>query len=76
MILYDYSDVDEYGFKRPEDFDYENYEQFMSKYLTILTQRRIKWEKYLKTNPKLYKNKTNKIKRYIRNGIPGMCLLI
>ena len=35
---------DEYGFLRPEDFDYAEYEQFMSSYLGVLAARRQKWD--------------------------------
>ena len=35
---------DEYGFLRPEDFDYAEYEEFMSSYLGVLAARRQKWD--------------------------------
>ncbi|ALC45352.1 CG5916 [Drosophila busckii] len=65
-----FSDVDEYGFRRGEHFDYENYGKFMDKYLKTLTRRRIKWEAILKQNPDLSQPDA-KLKRYIRKGIPG-----
>ena len=40
-----YSKVDQYGFEREDDFDYETYERFMSEYLVVLTRRAVKWEK-------------------------------
>ena len=69
MVFYIYSNVDEYGFRRPEDFDYDQYEKFMSTYFIILTNRSKKWynlindEKRLKKGPQL--------KRYVRKGIPS-----
>ncbi|KAH8359251.1 hypothetical protein KR093_005334, partial [Drosophila rubida] len=63
------SDVDEYGFKRGEKFDYKNYGKFMDGYLKTLTRRRIKWETIIRENPDL--NLNSKLKRYIRKGIPG-----
>lgn len=70
LSLY-YSDIDEYGFKRDEDFDYKGYETVMKSYLTVLTNRRIKWDKYMKKKPNLFRNNTNQLKRYVRKGIPG-----
>lgn len=65
-----FSDVDEYGFKRGEKFDYKNYGQFMDSYLKTLTRRRIKWEAILQQNLDLSLINP-KLKRYIRKGIPG-----
>ncbi|KAG7163518.1 Growth hormone-regulated TBC protein 1-A-like, partial [Homarus americanus] len=41
------SDVDEYGFERPPDFNYQTYEEFMSRYLTVLTRRAARWSHLL-----------------------------
>ncbi|XP_035038840.2 growth hormone-regulated TBC protein 1-A [Hippoglossus stenolepis] len=60
---------DPYGFERSEDFDYESYEELMSEYLVVLTQRSIKWSKLLKGKSKVQKNV--KLKRYVRKGIPN-----
>uniref|UniRef100_A0A1A9W3V4 Growth hormone-regulated TBC protein 1 n=1 Tax=Glossina brevipalpis TaxID=37001 RepID=A0A1A9W3V4_9MUSC len=65
-----FSDVDEYGFKRSEHFDYKSYELFMSSYLKTLAKRRMKWERILQENIDLTIT-TAKLKRYIRKGIPG-----
>ena len=43
-----FSQQDEYGFLRPEDFDYKEYEAFMSDYLGVLTRRRQKWDQLVK----------------------------
>ncbi|XP_050806267.1 growth hormone-regulated TBC protein 1 isoform X2 [Gopherus flavomarginatus] len=61
--------VDPYGFERPKDFDYVSYEEFFSRYLVILTRRAIKWSKLLKGNNRI--QKSLKVKRYIRKGIPN-----
>ncbi|GAA6096261.1 growth hormone-regulated TBC protein 1-A, partial [Tachysurus ichikawai] len=50
------TDVDPYGFERSNDFDYESYEELMSKYLTVLTKRSIKWSKLLQGKSRLEKN--------------------
>lgn len=69
-LIYFSSDVDEYGFKRPENFDYKTYEGFMSNYLRTLAKRRKKWEDITQENIDLTVIGT-KLKRYIRKGIPG-----
>ncbi|XP_061830704.2 growth hormone-regulated TBC protein 1-A [Nerophis lumbriciformis] len=61
--------VDPYGFERPEDFDYESYEELMSEYLVVLTKRSIKWSKRLKGKRKVQRNA--KLKRYVRKGVPN-----
>uniref|UniRef100_A0A8C3JMN1 Growth hormone regulated TBC protein 1 n=1 Tax=Calidris pygmaea TaxID=425635 RepID=A0A8C3JMN1_9CHAR len=61
--------VDPYGFERPEDFDYASYEAFFSRYLVVLTRRAIKWSKLLKGKNSI--QKSLKVKRYIRKGIPN-----
>uniref|UniRef100_A0A8C2YCP2 Growth hormone regulated TBC protein 1 n=1 Tax=Coturnix japonica TaxID=93934 RepID=A0A8C2YCP2_COTJA len=61
--------VDPYGFERPDDFDYASYEAFFSRYLVVLTRRAIKWSKLLKGKNSI--QKSLKVKRYIRKGIPN-----
>lgn len=61
--------MDEYGFERPEDFDYETYEAFMSEYLTILAKRARKWSELTGTGKSI--KRTSTIKRYVRKGIPN-----
>ncbi|CAH6787056.1 Grtp1 [Phodopus roborovskii] len=51
--------IDPYGFERPEDFDYEAYEEFFSTYLVILTKRAIKWSKLLKGSDRIRKSLTD-----------------
>lgn len=63
--------MDEYGFKRPENFDYKAYEAFMSSYLKTLAKRRIKWEALMQQSNIDLTNINPKLKRYIRKGIPG-----
>ncbi|XP_043855145.1 growth hormone-regulated TBC protein 1 [Dromiciops gliroides] len=61
--------IDPYGFERPADFDYASYEEFFSTYLRILTTRAIKWSKLLKGKSSV--QKSMKVKRYIRKGVPN-----
>ncbi|XP_017312813.1 growth hormone-regulated TBC protein 1-A [Ictalurus punctatus] len=61
--------VDPYGFERSNDFDYESYEELMSEYLAVLTKRSIKWSKLLQGKSRI--EKTLKLKRYVRKGIPN-----
>ncbi|CAI9612908.1 unnamed protein product, partial [Staurois parvus] len=61
--------IDAYGFERPEGFDYTFYEDFHSRYLVVLTRRAIKWSKLLQTSAAV--EKSMKVKRYIRKGIPN-----
>ncbi|XP_067013808.1 growth hormone-regulated TBC protein 1-A [Anabrus simplex] len=64
-----FSKVDEYGFERPEDFDYETYEDFMSLYLVVLAKRAKKWAELIGEGKSLKRNLT--VKRYVRKGIPA-----
>nr|CAD7200506.1 unnamed protein product [Timema douglasi] len=63
------SKVDEYGFERPDDFDYETYEDFMSQYLKVLAKRSRKWSHIIGKGKSLKRSLT--VKRYVRKGIPG-----
>lgn len=63
------SKVDEYGFERPDDFDYGAYESFMSEYLRVLARRAAKWEKFVDPDQKV--KKSFKVKRYCRKGVPS-----
>ncbi|XP_065079556.1 growth hormone-regulated TBC protein 1-A [Ochlerotatus camptorhynchus] len=69
MAVSKFSDVDEYGFKREPDFDYQSYENIMSSYYTVLTTRSIKWQKFSKDSDIL--SNPRKLKRFVRKGIPG-----
>ncbi|XKL60024.1 hypothetical protein PGB90_001040 [Kerria lacca] len=64
-----YDNVDEYGFMRPENFDYERYEKFMSSYLVILVNRSKKWDKLMKKGKRLQRGLV--LKRYVKKGIPS-----
>ncbi|XP_016144218.1 growth hormone-regulated TBC protein 1-A-like [Sinocyclocheilus grahami] len=59
---------DQYGFERAEDFNYESYEDFMSKHLAVVTRRSKKWSKLLQGTVNVEKN--IKVKRYVRKGVP------
>ncbi|XP_069060772.1 growth hormone-regulated TBC protein 1 isoform X1 [Pleurodeles waltl] len=61
--------IDSYGFERPDSFDYAGYEEFLSRYLVVLTRRAIKWSKLLQGNSGV--EKSMRVKRYIRKGIPN-----
>ncbi|XP_030057378.1 growth hormone-regulated TBC protein 1 isoform X2 [Microcaecilia unicolor] len=63
------SRIDAYGFERPKDFDYTSYEEFYSRYLAVLVRRAMKWSKLLQRNNGV--EKSLKVKRYIRKGIPN-----
>ena len=47
FVCFSHSEIDAYGFRRPDDFDYETYEQFMSQYLSVLARRAGKWDKVM-----------------------------
>lgn len=61
--------MDEYGFERPDDFDYKSYEEFISSYLKVLARRAKKWRELLGDNRSVKRNLT--MKRYVRKGIPA-----
>lgn len=69
-----FSAVDEYGFERHEDFDYESYEDFMSNYLKVLATRAQKWAMMLGEGKSV--KRTNTVKRYVRKGVPSECLFV
>lgn len=71
LLVWIYSDVDEYGFKRACNFDYASYDGIMTNYYKILTSRRIKWQSLMKNPPNFHNKKSSKLKRYVRKGIPG-----
>ena len=60
--------MDEYCFERPEDFDYTAYEQFMSRYMAILTRRSIRWSTII--NQKSLTD-GGTMKRFVRKGVPA-----
>ncbi|KAG8034608.1 hypothetical protein G9C98_007684 [Cotesia typhae] len=64
-----FSNVDEYGFERPQNFDYGTYEEFMSGYLKVLAKRAKKWADITGDGKSLERSIT--VKRYVRKGIPG-----
>lgn len=68
-IIFVSSDVDEYGFERPCDFDYETYEDFMSEYLKVLAKMAKKWAKVIGEGKSLQRSIT--LKKYVRKGVPG-----
>lgn len=69
MASSQFSKVDEYGFVRNADFNYNAYEDFMSAYLKILATRAKKWRDLLTEGKPIVRN--NKMKRYVRKGIPS-----
>lgn len=62
--------VDPYGFERPEDYDFQTYEEFMSHYLSVLTHRAQQWSSLL-DGQKSAVSRSRKLKRYVRKGIPS-----
>ncbi|KAI8430149.1 hypothetical protein MSG28_000535 [Choristoneura fumiferana] len=69
MAHSNFSKVDEYGFERHDDFDFESYEEFMSVYLRVLATRAQKWATLLGEGKSV--RHTNTVKRYVRKGIPS-----
>ncbi|XP_055384894.1 growth hormone-regulated TBC protein 1-A [Condylostylus longicornis] len=65
-----FSDIDEYGFKRSENFDVKIYQKFMSSYINVLARRRVKWDYLIRTGID-YVNINSQLKRFIRKGIPA-----
>lgn len=69
QIVLNFSNIDEYGFERSSNFNYEIHDEFMSRYLKILAIRSRKWTILLRNNEKPKKNNT--LKKYVRKGIPN-----
>ncbi|XP_050420905.1 growth hormone-regulated TBC protein 1 [Adelges cooleyi] len=68
MTTSKFSKFDEFGFERAEDFDYDEYEKFMSVYLTILAKQAKTWSRLMMSNRPI--KKTARLKQYVRKGIP------
>merc|ERR1719323_1552651 len=66
-----FSNHDEYGFIRADDFNYQQYEEFMSSYLGVLSRRAEKWESLVKGGQYSKLQRGTKLKRFIRKGVPG-----
>jgi len=66
-----FSAHDEYGFVRPDNFDYKVHEEFMNGYLDVLARRRQKWDALLKSGYQKL-DTGSKLKRYIRKGVPNV----
>lgn len=69
LVFVFFSEVDEYGFERPHDFDYKTYEDFMSEYLKVLAKMAKKWAKIIGEGKSPQRSIT--IKKYVRKGIPA-----
>lgn len=69
MAKSSFSKVDEYGFERGDDFNYEAYEQYMSEYLPVLVRRSRKWARLLVKEDNLKRSPV--LKRYMRKGVPA-----
>lgn len=65
-----FSRNDEYGFIRPDSFDFLQYEKFMKTYLRVLSNRAQKWDKITQKGYGKLERGT-RLKRYIRKGIPS-----
>ena len=57
---FNHSPVDEYGFHRPDDFDYSSYEEFMSSYIRVLARRASRWDRFLRGVNKVRKSRRGK----------------
>ena len=60
VCFYVCSKVDGYGFERPEDFDEQSYEEFMSTYLMVLARRATRWRPLVVGQEKVVKSRKRK----------------
>ena len=51
-----YSKVDGYGFQRGENFNHQQYDEFMSTYLSVMTRRAMKWNRLIGGRAKISKS--------------------
>lgn len=65
------SEIDPYGFKRKSEFDYAQYQEFMSEYLAVLARRSMRWSDLMRSGNEKQLARSLTIKRYCRKGIPG-----
>lgn len=63
--VFNFYSVDTYGFEWPKDFNHEQYNEFMSKYITVLSRRAKKWEKLLYSKEGFQKTKKGMITKYL-----------
>ncbi|KAK3095820.1 hypothetical protein FSP39_019638 [Pinctada imbricata] len=63
------SSVDGYGFNKGENFDHESYDEFMSRYISVLARRASRWQALIGHKTRV--SKSRKVKRYCRKGIPS-----
>lgn len=63
------SNIDGYGFARSDSFDNEEFDKFMSTYLSVMARRAMKWNAIVGKRTKIAKSA--KVKRYCRKGIPA-----
>ncbi|KAI7903218.1 rab-GTPase-TBC domain-containing protein [Cokeromyces recurvatus] len=62
---------DQYGFLKSSQWvTEEDYNEFQNKYAPIMKRRLLKWKQLLADNNGQWPARSNKIKRYIRKGIP------
>ena len=64
-------EIDQYGFERSEDFDYDSYEKFMAEYLSVLARRLAKWEKMLNEAPDVSRSNKGITFYLVKNCIPN-----
>ena len=50
------SKIDPYGFERPDNFDAETHEEFMSQYLGVLARRAARWNRYMRGRKRVSKS--------------------
>ena len=56
-----FSDIDGYGFARSESFDKEEFDKFMSTYLSVMTRRAMKWNAMVGKSTKIAKSAKGRI---------------
>lgn len=57
---FNFREVDQYGFERDEDFNYDSYAMFMSEYLSVLARRMAKWNKLMQDSSAIEKSNKGK----------------
>ncbi|CAO1405884.1 unnamed protein product [Diamesa tonsa] len=68
MAVSKFSSVDEYGFRREEEYESDDFKNITSEYFTVLARRSMRWQLFMNTRNPLVNGR--KLKRFIRKGIP------
>lgn len=66
MAVSKFSSVDEYGFRREEEYESDDFKNITSEYFTVLARRSMRWQLFMNSRNPMVNGR--KLKRFIRKG--------